>query len=1281
MPETFDPYYNWLGISPAHQPPNHYQLLGLRLFEDEPAAIEAAAEERKGMLHTHQQGEHASLAGQMLNEISLANACLINDNRKAAYDRGLKQSFEAAKTMIRQPKVLGAEQFIDLLDKRDLLSAEVIAGLRKQVGQAKEPMPAASLAKRLVDAGHLTAAIAKRLLASRAEEDISLSEPVPKEQIKPRPAAASPSENLDNLELVPLDDEPTSKRTPAKKRPPAKPKPKSEQKPTQPATQQPATPAPYDSLLEEEMSSFDSAAADTAELQPLGGLAEGSQFDAAGGTSLSDKSGRKGLRGLFVRRRIGRKANQWDSVLMLLGGGGLLILVILLLVLVWASIRESGDDLFQLAEEQYRAGSYTQAIHRYNNYLEKAPGHVSASIARVRRGLSQLRQATARGTRDWQNSLKTAKQVLDEIAPEKEFNQSHGDLAVMLLSIAEGLAAQAQENPDESLVDQTNEAIDMMEKYVPKSLRRADKIAEIQASLALSVREIGRSQALSEAIAAMKKATADGNTPEAYGFRKALLKQYPRLLDDPQLGEALHEISLAQRDAVKAVAQAQDPVAAEPDSKVLATMVLTHRAAKAEAPDAQGYVVFAEADGSVYGLDAATGKVLWQRFVGFGHNGRSLSFPPTAISAGPGSDALLVDPSRHEVVRVEATTGQPRWRHPIGEPFDAHPVVLGDKILVATESGRLVTIDAQSGRSTGYVQLPQALPVAPEIDEKRSLMFQAADHSNLFMLDLERGQCKQVFHLGHEVGSLTIPPVLLSRYLMVVVNDRVKDSLLHVLAIEETDDGPTLSAVQQIRLKGHVDTPLLVTGRRVLVATDIGSVSAFEVTMGEEDTPLKKIAETRLEGQQKRIRFPLVQGGRLWIADQQFTRYDIQASRGQLVPRWIADEGSAFQQPPVIVGQAIVHVRRKIRLPGVLVSAVSMDEPQHYWETQLATPLAAQPLVDRTDKSLLAVTTTGTVFRLGAAELQGDSMIDQGIAGLDSLELEGPIRDAILVSTGVLAVSGGAGSKHVFAINLKRPQPRFNRLALPDPLGGRPIALGGGILIPTNLGQVFLLDPLTGGKLAEPFQPALDGRTKFTWTPPIAVAQDRVVLADRQSGSIFHLSIKGQPTPQLALVGRGELSKAIVSPVGAVGEVVFVVDSDDMLRVFQLPRLTELEADRQTLSGRCVWGPARVADHVMLVADDGKHARLLCLDGSGKLLWQSEFPTGTPAGGPAKVGEQYVLAFTDGTLWGIDAATGQVLGKTELGRPLGTGPIRLGSKLLLGGHDGNLYLVEPPQAE
>ena len=44
--KTVDPYYEWLGIPPKDQPPNHYRLLGLELFEENRSVIDAAANRR-----------------------------------------------------------------------------------------------------------------------------------------------------------------------------------------------------------------------------------------------------------------------------------------------------------------------------------------------------------------------------------------------------------------------------------------------------------------------------------------------------------------------------------------------------------------------------------------------------------------------------------------------------------------------------------------------------------------------------------------------------------------------------------------------------------------------------------------------------------------------------------------------------------------------------------------------------------------------------------------------------------------------------------------------------------------------------------------------------------------------------------------------------------------------------------------------------------------------------------------------------------------------------------
>jgi hypothetical protein len=43
MTMSFDPYHKWLGIPSREQPPNHYRLLGISLFESDPDVIDAAA--------------------------------------------------------------------------------------------------------------------------------------------------------------------------------------------------------------------------------------------------------------------------------------------------------------------------------------------------------------------------------------------------------------------------------------------------------------------------------------------------------------------------------------------------------------------------------------------------------------------------------------------------------------------------------------------------------------------------------------------------------------------------------------------------------------------------------------------------------------------------------------------------------------------------------------------------------------------------------------------------------------------------------------------------------------------------------------------------------------------------------------------------------------------------------------------------------------------------------------------------------------------------------------
>jgi formylglycine-generating enzyme required for sulfatase activity len=86
----FDPYHKWLGIPPKDQPPNHYRLLGVDLFESDPDVIDAAANKQMAYLQGCAIGPQVALSQKLLNEVAAARLCLLDPARKAVYDSQLK---------------------------------------------------------------------------------------------------------------------------------------------------------------------------------------------------------------------------------------------------------------------------------------------------------------------------------------------------------------------------------------------------------------------------------------------------------------------------------------------------------------------------------------------------------------------------------------------------------------------------------------------------------------------------------------------------------------------------------------------------------------------------------------------------------------------------------------------------------------------------------------------------------------------------------------------------------------------------------------------------------------------------------------------------------------------------------------------------------------------------------------------------------------------------------------------------------------------------------------
>jgi hypothetical protein len=90
--EPFDPYQAWLGIPPVEQPPDHYRLLQVALFEGDLNKIYNAANERIAMIRSHTSGPHTEQAHRLLQQITAARLCLLNPKKKAEYDASLQPS-------------------------------------------------------------------------------------------------------------------------------------------------------------------------------------------------------------------------------------------------------------------------------------------------------------------------------------------------------------------------------------------------------------------------------------------------------------------------------------------------------------------------------------------------------------------------------------------------------------------------------------------------------------------------------------------------------------------------------------------------------------------------------------------------------------------------------------------------------------------------------------------------------------------------------------------------------------------------------------------------------------------------------------------------------------------------------------------------------------------------------------------------------------------------------------------------------------------------------------
>jgi outer membrane protein assembly factor BamB len=723
--------------------------------------------------------------------------------------------------------------------------------------------------------------------------------------------------------------------------------------------------------------------------------------------------------------------------------------------------------------------------------------------------------------------------------------------------------------------------------------------------------------------------------------------------------------SVAELAGIRFITEEKPPETTEPAEPWAAALAVAHRRQTATT-DAQG-TACVRVDGAVYALDVATGNLLWRKYVGF-----DAAAPPLLN----GQDVYVVDATNHDLLCLEARTGRLRWRQEFGGPF-AEPLVVGARMYVPTESGRLYIVDTRNGIRMGYLQFAQPLRVTPAADSSGERLYLTGDHSSIYSISLDDLTCLGVHYLGHATGSIRVPPVRVLNKLAVLENNGLETCRLHLLSLD--DQQAVSESVTDRRLSGLAATAPLAVGRRLTVITDRGQIEVFDVGRGEDDGSLTPVASRSATSQQPLVRHVMLADGHFWIGDTQLTKYGVQPTGNRLPVQSIDDTfaGATFDHPFQLFGSTLVHVRRPADRAGVAVAAMATDSGRTLWETDLAVPPAWAPMVDESARAMTVANANGYVFRLGPEQIRS-GVQDEALPVRDAPAKPPALTSGVALGGGRAAFTASADSDQVLLYDTSQQRAPLRWVTFPSRLACDVSPFGKGVLAPLQIGQVFYVDPASGQPLATAFQPRLQPRTTVKYRPAAAVGSDgrQFVITDGRE-KIYLVALVDRPQPHLTAVTEALVGAfPIVSPLVIVDETVCGVTDGNQLARFRLP---SLEAAGETdLREQVIWGPYRMGRQVLLITADD---RMLAVSLDGNVAWDVPLEAASAsdlAGPPLVTDDAIYLVYRQGILERRLPADGQSSGQLSVGHPLATGPVRFQQRVVLSAHDGTLLVVDQP---
>ncbi len=1127
-----------------------------------------------------------------------------------------------------------ASKFIDLLESQELLSPEIIEELRRQVRESSTRFKPELIAKLLVDNGHLTKFQATKLVSSLSDE-----EDESETSGKASDTAAAKSDSM-NDELTFADSDSEAEE--------------SEEEAVAQVFLEDEAPL----VQAEEVDVVEAEQSDDADVVQVVEVVEPEPDSPLDSIQEAAPPIPKAV------RPTPPKTNPWDSFRIL--GVGLLLALVLIagFFLVNYFVRGSAEDRLNQANEAYEQRSYETAASMYQEFAETWPTNENASFARVRSALATIRK-DAEGAPDPNLGLKTALETLPTVADEPGLTDQRADLAGVLISLASKFNERAEGRDTQErkeLMGQMDQLLALIEdpKFVGQAQRNQQRptLEKIDEDRNRILREIYRDEELQRAITEMDQSLEQKDTDAAYDIRLQLIRNYPILESNEQLQARVLEASRIQRSLVSSGSLAPQVSDSGPETTAGNSFILGNRYG-GQASQLKDQVIFARVKGSVYGLDGASGEILWRHYVG-----REFESNPIRIGTGSTADALICQPEKGFLQRVEGRTGDSKWFVDFGRPIHT-PVVEGPDLFVATRDGEIASLDVEGGQVIWNQKLPQPVEVGPGLAFGKPNLYLPGDHSNVYVLSRSDGTCREVFYSGHSKGSIRVPPQLLLGQLFLFQNINSNSARIRILGLSE--DGLELSPSQvPLAVEGNVVVAPQIDGRRLIVQSDLGQLLVLDVEPTSDTQNVSLIASRAKNVLSPQLSWLTAANNKLWVADTRLTRFDLQVSMGRLNNSWSRHDGDEFKSKPMLFDNIIVHSRTLRGNRGVRVAAADADSGDSLWEIDLGVPVTM--LVQDAEQNVDAINSAGMLYRLNSQRLRSQADANPG-QGKRTMDFSVPVKVndelSVLMNTSrdnQLALHNNtSNSLEVISANFGGAAPAC-----------KPVAVDGKLAVGLDNGQFVLIDPTNGSLASSPYQPPMEPGRKVRWNPPTYMSDSKTLVVGNDLQKLARLSISGSSLRSLTEV---DLESPPSGPIIALGDRIAVVTgtlSGDVLSLFDA---TSLEASSNIALNESVLSGPHPTQFGCLIQTN---SQLLAIDEEPNIRWKIAFADSQLVGPPIEQAGQLTVATVSGELWVVDSDSGEVKGRSDAGQPFSAAPIRLPAGLLVGSDEGVVLALPVP---